>query len=182
MDIEFDLPSPPRLFEKLDALAQQQQCIFTQNTQLAAQNAALINQNAAMAARLTALEQLVASRASDSEVNSDWRCPVCSATLTTRESFKGHIRRLVKPASENTHCFLDPDNAEHQAMLSHSRYGQGDFNTRATVFKTMLYETVKSNTRSTMSSESSFSAVCARCSLFGCVLLLKFELIGCADS
>jgi len=160
MDVEYNLPSPPRLLEKLDALAQQQSSMLVQNTLLAQQNATLISQNVVMAERLTVLEGLLAQPAPTRDL--DWVCPVCGSKLTTRDSLKGHIRRLIFPQSATTSCFLDSENADHQALLAHPRYGEGNFEARAQAFKSMLYDTVKSSTRSTMSSENSFSAVSAR--------------------
>ena len=57
----------------------------------------------------------------------EWKCPVCLEQFAHRESFKGHIRSLTFPKSERSHCAFDFHNQNHQALLSHPRYGDGDF-------------------------------------------------------
>ena len=89
----------------------------------------------------------------------DWVCPVCQEPFAHRESFKGHIRSLTLTKSERSHCAFDSHNQNHQALLSHPRYGDGDFFTRASAFAHQLYDTVKSHSSSARSSQSSHSAV-----------------------
>jgi hypothetical protein len=76
-----------------------------------------------------------------------------------RESFKGHVRRLTVPPTDRTHCFLDESRDDHKLLLSHPRYGDGDFASRAASFAQQLYECCKSNSTSTRTSESSHAAV-----------------------
>lgn len=160
MALDF-LQHTPRLLLAIDSMAQQQVAMMTQTDQLAIQNATLIVQNASLVERISALEQIVVAR----QPHGSWPCPVCGHIYSHRESFKGHIRRLALPVTHRAHCFLDPNNAEHQALLSHDRYGDGDFDSRAKNFAIMLYDTVKSNSSSTMSSENSFTAVSLSSSL-----------------
>lgn len=130
-----------------------------QNDSILSQNQALLTQNLALADRVSALESQISSRPSTASDKSQvWICPVCHEVFKHRESFKGHIRRMMFP-SERPHCFLDPLSPEHVALLAHPRYGDGPFEDRASNFKSQLYSTVKSNSVSTMSSENSFTAV-----------------------
>jgi hypothetical protein len=115
--------------------------------------------NAALAARISMLE--LSASGSRSEERQKWSCPVCLKAFAHRASFKGHIRRLAisDPTSGRNHCFLDPERPEHIALLAHPRYGNGDFKSRACAFSHQMYDTVKSNSTSTRTSESSHSAV-----------------------
>ena len=119
----------------------------------------VVHRNDDLEARVADLEAGRARRRASPYERRDWKCPVCNQPLKHRESFKGHIRRLIVPSSDRTHCFLDIENPAHRALLAHPRYGDGDFNARAVVFSQQLYDTVKSNSSSTRTSESSHSAV-----------------------
>jgi hypothetical protein len=88
-----------------------------------------------------------------------WVCPVCREPFAHRESFKGHISRLAEPKSERSHCRLDPQNPEHVKLLSDPRFGDGDWDSRSLRFGQQFYDTVKSVSSSTRTSESSHSAV-----------------------
>ena len=119
----------------------------------------VVHRNDDLEARVADLEAGRARHRASPYERRDWKCPVCNQPLKHRESFKGHIRRLIVRSSDRTHCFLDIDNPAHVALLAHPRYGDGDFNARAVVFSQQLYDTVKSNSSSTRTSESSHSAV-----------------------
>ena len=120
------------------------------------------NSSSAMESRIEDLESASAARKKRSS-NGDqlWICPVCREILAHRESFKGHISRLSEPKSERSHCKLDPDNKEHQKLLSDPRFGDpnGDWNQRALTFGLQFYNTIKSHSSTTRSSEQSHSAV-----------------------
>lgn len=45
-----------------------------------------------------------------------WKCPVCLKTFMHKESFKGHIRKLVF-GSSRPKCHLNPQNVEHQLLV-----------------------------------------------------------------
>ena len=150
-----------KLDSKLDSISATQATILHQNQALASQNATLITQNAELCARVAALELRAGSHDTASDLCCEWRCPVCHETFKHRESFKGHIRRLVYPSSSKSACFLDESKPEHVALVSHPRYNDGDgmFPARAASFSLQLYETVKSNSTSRTTSESSHRAV-----------------------
>lgn len=115
----------------------------------------------ALFSRVADLESQREARSSSQQsgVSCKWICPVCWKPFAHRESFKGHIRRLTESPTDRMHCWLDPNRPEHVALLSHPRYGIGDFPSRAAAFAAQLYDTVKSNSNSTRSSASSHSAV-----------------------
>jgi hypothetical protein len=129
---------------------------------------------ASLCKRVAQLEGKNDKRSSSGGSDCRWICPVCWKPFAHRESFKGHIRRLTESPSEHMHCYLDPGKPEHVALLSHSRYGDGDFLSRAAAFSAQLYQTVKSNSNSTRTSASSHSAVCH-------VILLLVAVCGCDD-
>jgi len=117
---------------------------------------------AALSDRVSELESAQASvryhRKSKNRAVS-WTCPVCWEPFMHRESFKGHVRKLTIPPTDRTHCFLDGTKEEHRLLLSHPRYGDGDFASRAASFALQLYECCKSVSTSTRTSESSHAAV-----------------------
>jgi hypothetical protein len=120
------------------------------------------NNSSAMESRIGELETASAARKKrSSSADSLWVCPVCRESFAHRESFKGHVSRLAQPKSERSHCKLDPDNTEHQKLLSDPRFGDpnGDWNERALSFGQQFYHTVKCHSVSTRSSEQSHSAV-----------------------
>lgn len=160
----------PRLMTAMNSMVQQQIAMISQSEKLAAQNATLIEQTAAMVARISALEQVVIGR----RASGDWVCPVCGHHYTTLASFKGHVRRLIHPASQRSKCFLDSNNPDHQLLVSHARYGDGDFDSRSKNYSLMLYETIKSNSSSSMSSPASYSAVSS--SLHACICSLIVQI------
>jgi hypothetical protein len=121
-------------------------------------NAALAVTHAALNTRVEQLESHVAIT-DPSNSRRSWVCPVCAKLFKHRESFKGHILRLKDPQSERSRCRLDPDRPDHIVLLSHPRYGHGDFPSRACSFAQQFYDTVRSNSTSTRTSESSHSAV-----------------------
>ena len=109
--------------------------------------------------RVAHLEGKKGNRSSSRGSHCRWMCPVCWKPFAHRESFKGHIRRLTESPSDHKHCYLDPEKPQHVTLLSHPRYGDGDFRSRAAAFSAQLYHTVKSNSNSTRTSASSHSAV-----------------------
>ena len=117
-------------------------------------------EQASLSSRVSRLESLQRNRSHSRESgNCRWLCPVCWKPFAHRESFKGHIRRLTEAPTDQMHCFLDEEKPEHRVLLSHPRYGDGDFRSRAAAFSEQLYNTVKSNSNSTRTSASSHSAV-----------------------
>ena len=114
---------------------------------------------AALSDRVSELENARACVRKSKRDTVRWTCPVCWEPFKHRESFKGHIRRLFESPTDRMHCCLDPERPEHVALLSHSRYGNGDFSSRAAAFASQLYDTVKSHSNSTRTSASSHSAV-----------------------
>jgi hypothetical protein len=114
---------------------------------------------AALSDRVSELENAQASVRKSKSDAVRWTCPVCWEPFKHRESFKGHVRRLTIPPTDRTHCFLDGTKADHISLLSHPRYGDGDFASRAASFAQQLYECCKSNSTSTRTSESSHAAV-----------------------
>ena len=119
-----------------------------------------LTDQASLSARVAQLEGQNGKRSSSGGSDCRWICPVCWKPFAHRESFKGHIRRLTESPSEHMHCYLDPGKPEHVALLSHPRYGDGDFRSRAAAFAAQLYQTVKSSSSSSRTSASSHSAVC----------------------
>ena len=120
------------------------------------------NSSSAMESRIEGLESASAARKKRSSNEQQlWICPVCREILAHRESFKGHVSRLSEPKSERSRCKLDPDNKEHQKLLSDPRFGDpnGDWNQRALTFGLQFYNTIKSHSSTTRSSEQSHSAV-----------------------
>jgi hypothetical protein len=59
-------------------------------------------------------------------------------------------------------------------LVSHARYGDGDFDSRSKNYSLMLYETIKSNSSSSMSSPASYSAVSR--SLHACIYSLIVQI------
>ena len=169
MALDF-LQHSPRILSAMNSMVQQQVAMMTQSEQLAAQNATLIEQNAIMVERISALEKVVIGR----RPSGDWICPVCGNHYSTLASFKGHVRRLVHPAAQRTKCFLDINNPDHRILVSHARYGEGDFESRSKNYSLMLYETIKSNSTSSMSSPASYSAVSI--SLHACIFSLTVQI------
>ena len=127
--------------------------------------------NVALAARVAELEGYRYKRKSSRDNECRWICPVCWQPFSHRESFKGHIRQLTISPTDHMHCFLSEEKLEHRILLSHPRYGDGDFKTRAAAFSSQLYDTVKSNSNSTRTSESSHSAV-------SCMMLFLVAVCG----
>ena len=118
--------------------------------------------SSAMESRIDDLECASAARRKRSSHQAQlWVCPVCREPFAHRESFKGHVSRFIEPKTERSHCKLDPDNPEHKKLLSDPRFGDpnGDWNVRALNFGLQFYNTVKSNSSSSRSSEQSHSAV-----------------------
>jgi hypothetical protein len=150
----------PDLKHELSDIKASLHTVVSMLTQVHNSNAALVNSNAALAARVEMLESHYRDKVSrSSRSHRSWECPVCQKTFAHRESFKGHILRLKDPPSERSHCRLNPERPDHIALLSHSRYGNGDFQSRGSNFAQQFYETVRSNSTSTRTSESSHSAV-----------------------
>ncbi len=150
-----------RYFQKMDTLLLQQSTLMDQNVALSKQNETLMSMNASLEARIVALESVASSMSTQVETlkPESWICPVCEQPFKHRESYKGHIRRLVLSSSSGAHCFLDSEKEAHRALVSHPRYGDGDFDSRKHNFANQLYETVKSCSTSRRSSESSYRAV-----------------------
>ena len=120
----------------------------------------LVANNAALEARIAFLEsQNRAAQEKKDQRDLKWRCPVCLEPFKHRESFKGHIMRLKDPVTARAKCFLDCENERHRELLAHPRYGGGDFESRRLCFADQFYQTVRSNSTSTRTSESSHSAV-----------------------
>lgn len=120
----------------------------------------LVAQNADLAARVASLESAHSTaQYKKAQRGVGWICPVCMHPFAHRESFKGHIMRLKDPVTDRAKCFLDPENDRHVALVAHPRYGSGDFDARRISFAEQFYQTVRSNSNSTRSSESSHSAV-----------------------
>jgi hypothetical protein len=71
-------------------------------------------------------------------------CPVCRSPFMHRQSFEGHIRRLLT-ISTSDRCFLDETNNEHQRLVAHPRYGDGSFDDRRHQFAEQFYSTVRSH-------------------------------------
>ena len=126
---------------------------------------------ASLCERVAQLESKNGKRSSSGGSDCRWICPVCWQPFSHRESFKGHIRQLTISPTDHMHCFLSEEKLEHRILLSHPRYGDGDFKTRAAAFSSQLYDTVKSNSNSTRTSESSHSAV-------SCMMLFLVAVCG----
>jgi len=152
-----------RFFAAMESMMMQQSTLIDQNAALAKQNETLITQNADLTSRIVALEEVASRMTPVRGLHGavQWMCPVCHEEFKHRESFKGHIRRLANPVTPGARCFLDCDNADHVALLDHSRYGDGDFASRKEQFAQQLYDQVKSASTSRRSSESSHRLVCA---------------------
>lgn len=71
-----------------------------------------------------------------------WRCPICGLVFCDAPSFKGHIRRLVKPSSR-PRCHLNPGDDNHIIMIS--RFGQESqiFHHRQQIFCVAFYGFVR---------------------------------------
>ena len=68
-----------------------------------------------------------------------WSCPVCGITLSHKESFKGHIRKLVYP-SKRPGCHLNPLIPQHK-LLAH-RFDGVNFYEQAYAFCKEFYHQV----------------------------------------
>jgi hypothetical protein len=71
-----------------------------------------------------------------------WRCPICGLVCCDAPSFKGHIRRLVKPSSR-PRCHLNPGDDNHKILIS--RFGQESqiFHHRQQIFCVAFYGFVR---------------------------------------
>jgi len=154
-----------RFYAAMENMMMQQTTLIDQNAALAQQNATLISQTADLTSRIVALEEVVSAKATVIGALGavEWICPVCSEGFKHRESFKGHILRLKEPVAKRTKCFFDEENPVHVALLSHPRFGTGDFGSRAAAFSSQFYDRVRSCSNSSRSSESSFAAVSVVC-------------------
>jgi len=68
-----------------------------------------------------------------------WTCPVCGNTLSSKESFKGHIRKLVYP-SKRPGCHLNPLIPQHR-LFAH-RFDGDHFHEQAYEFCKEFYHQV----------------------------------------
>lgn len=98
--------------------------------QLKASQSTVLQQLLALSREVIAVRGLVLSRASDNgtvghapdvdqllPVPSDsWTCPICGLNLKHKESFKGHIRKLVYP-SKRPGCHLNPLILQHKRLV-----------------------------------------------------------------
>jgi len=121
----------------------------------------LVQSSSDLSVRVQQLE--IRGMHADAETACAWVCPVCRTPFKHRESFKGHILRLKEPVAKRTKCFFDEENPVHVALLSHPRFGTGDFGSRAAAFSSQFYDRVRSCSNSSRSSESSFAAVSVVC-------------------
>jgi hypothetical protein len=133
----------------------------------------IVQNSSDLSARVQKLEirNTEADVLSERAVKCAWICPVCRSPFKHRESFKGHILRLKEPVAKRTHCFFDAENPVHVALLSHPRFGTGDFGSRGAAFASQFYDTVRSCSSSSRSSESSHAAVSVVCLPSYCVEL-----------
>jgi hypothetical protein len=69
----------------------------------------------------------------------NWTCPICGTNLKHKESFKGHIRKLVYP-SRRPGCHLSPLEQSHEQFAS--RFPGLTFTVRAYEFCKAFYHQV----------------------------------------
>jgi hypothetical protein len=69
-----------------------------------------------------------------------WQCPVCGKVLQHKDSFRGHIRKLVH-SSTRPKCHLNPCDVTHQAMVA--RFAGATFYEKAAAFCRELNSQVK---------------------------------------
>jgi hypothetical protein len=74
-----------------------------------------------------------------------WTCPICGTNLKHKESFKGHIRKLVYP-SKRPGCHLNPLVSQHQLFVH--RFDGINFYEQSRAFcKEFYYQTCISCTK-----------------------------------
>lgn len=72
-------------------------------------------------------------------VDSRWSCPICHKGLAHKESFRGHIRKLVY-SSTRPKCHLNPADERHATLVA--RFPGATFYERAKAFCTEFYTQV----------------------------------------
>jgi hypothetical protein len=68
-----------------------------------------------------------------------WVCPICDAVLKHKESFKGHIRKLLS-ASGRSRCHLNPLDVDHRIMVH--RFPGVDIQDQIAAFSREFYSQV----------------------------------------
>jgi hypothetical protein len=69
-----------------------------------------------------------------------WQCPICGKVLQHKDSFRGHIRKLVH-SSTRPKCHLNPSDDTHKLMVA--RFAGGNFYEKAQAFCKELNSQVK---------------------------------------
>lgn len=70
---------------------------------------------------------------------SRWVCPICDAVLAHKESFKGHIRKLLS-ASGRSRCHLNPLDVDHRILVH--RFPGADVQEQIAAFSREFYSQV----------------------------------------
>ena len=68
-----------------------------------------------------------------------WICPVCEETYKHKESFKGHIRKLLS-ATGRSRCHLNPHNVDHRLLVH--RFPGDNFEQQNAAFVREFYSQV----------------------------------------
>jgi hypothetical protein len=68
-----------------------------------------------------------------------WVCPICDTPLKHKESFKGHIRKLLS-ASSRSRCYLNPLDTDHRIMVH--RFPGEEVQDRIAAFSREFYSQV----------------------------------------
>jgi len=95
---------------------------------------------------------------SEGSVNSRWKCPICFKPLAHKESFAGHIRKLVH-GSTRPKCHMNPADDQHQALVA--RFPGANFYERAKAFCNAFYSEVRWSCTKRDDDDQSFEHVTA---------------------
>ena len=141
-----------------DAMQLQQQSLASSQAAAAEHQRSMASAQNILLQRVVRLEQRVQDDVQMSDhlgraaVGSEWPCPLCCKCLEHRHSFKGHIRRLVKPSSRPK-CHLNPRDIHHCRLVS--RFEGADFYSQATNFCAHFHAFVARAISKTRSDEAS---------------------------
>ena len=83
----------------------------------------------------------VAGSSSSSPEVINWICPFCLTRLADRDSWKGHIRRLVNPSSRPA-CHMNPQDSHHLDFVKRFGFVGDMFHQKAREFTAAFYAEV----------------------------------------
>ena len=84
----------------------------------------------------------VAGSSSSSPDVIEWICPICLSQMSDRDSWKGHIRRLVQHSTRPA-CHLNPQDRHHLQLVQRFGLAEDMFQGKARAFAVAFYAAVR---------------------------------------